>query len=391
MLVVSDNAGDLQQIVEQLAGDHRQVDGSFDPAAAAGDFGRLLPDVVVLAFDTIQKSDRYVLSLYRQSAAASSHRHRTVLLCAQPEVRAAYELCKKGCYDDYVLYWPMAQDGLRLSMSVWNAAQAAFAEAARPSVEQMASHAEQVQGVQTFVESQVRESQRFSATITGALHELEDAVGTAIDDFGRRAAAPTPDGVPAIRDAAAFRHELAQLKEAAIRPAFREGASAIAKAAAWPGRAEQRLASMASNARQLASGWRQALGATVMVVEDDEVQRELIAAALDGSGLELIMLPDGASLIGALRRRKPDMILMDINLPDINGVTLTRTITGLPGLFGVAVLMLTGDASRESLAESIEAGAVGYLVKPFTRQTLLRNVERFLPKPPNANLVRRTG
>jgi len=71
---------------------------------------------------------------------------------------------------------------------------------------------------------------------------------------------------------------------------------------------------------------------------------------------------------------------MDINLPDVDGVALTRIITGLPRLAGVPVLMLTGEASKESLAKSIEAGAVGYIVKPFTPVTLLRNIDRYLPK-----------
>jgi DNA-binding response OmpR family regulator len=90
------------------------------------------------------------------------------------------------------------------------------------------------------------------------------------------------------------------------------------------------------------------------------------------------MVSDGASLMGAIRRQKPDMILMDINLPDLNGVALTRTIKALPRMADVPVLMLTADASREALAKSIEAGAVGYIVKPFTRATLLKNIERFL-------------
>jgi CheY-like chemotaxis protein len=380
VLVASDNAADLEQIVDLLKADHPQVAGSLDPAHAVADFETLLPQVVVLAFKQIQKSDGYLLSLYRHSHVANSHLHRTVLLCSQAEARPAYELCKKGCYDDYVLYWPMAQDGLRLSLSVWNEAQEVLGAAARPSPHNLAAaYARQVEGVQTFFEQEVAEGHRFSDTATGALDQVQVAVGAAIDDFQERVTRPAAGAPPTVRDAAAFARELERLRHDGVGRAFREGSKAFDEAAAWPVRARGRLESMATRVRALARSFSPPRG-TLMIVEDDEVQRELIAAALHDSGFELMMLSDGASLIGAIRRKKPDMILMDIHLPDLDGVTLTRMITGLPRLAGVPVLMLTGAASRESLAKSVEAGAVGYIVKPFTRDTLLKHIGRFLPE-----------
>ena len=379
VMVAGDSAADLQVIVERLSDDHDRVVGSLDPLAAVRDFEALLPQVIVLGFDTIQKSDHYLLSLYRESQLASRHRHRTVLLCSQSEVAAAYGLCKKGCYDEYVLYWPMAQDGLRLSMSVWLAVQAVLAETAQPDPrQQIARHAGQVAEVQQLLAHELVEGRLAADTLAGALDQVESAVDQAIDQFGRRVTTPAPGTPAAVSHPAAFGSELDQLKRVGVHDAFVAGAKTVEAATAWPASATQRLESVARQVRDLAGAVPKSR-ATLMIVEDDEVQRELIAAALEGGNLELIMLPDGASLIGAIRRRKPSMILMDINLPDIDGVALTRTLRGQPRLSGVPVLMLTGEASRESLAKSIEAGAVGYIVKPFTRETLLKNIERFLP------------
>jgi CheY-like chemotaxis protein len=380
IMVASGSVDDLREIVQLLARDHEQVAGSLDFDAAVRDFETLLPQVLVLAFDSIEKSQQYLLALYRRSQVASGHRHRTVLLCGHAEVPAAYELCMKSCYDDYVPYWPLAHDGLRLSMSVWNAAQAVRSESSRLHAKELAVRAEQVRNVQAFFETEASEGRRFSDTLAGTLEDVEIAVDKAIDDFGRRVVGAMPGEAGSLGDPAAFARELERLKKRGIQQAFQEGSRRIGDATAWPAGAKRRMDQMAEQVRGL-SGELAPPPPTLMVVEDDEVQRELIAGALHGRRLDVVMLGDGASLVGAIRRRRPDMILMDINLPDADGVSLTRTLTGMPRLAGVPVLMLTGDASRESLARSIDAGAVGYIVKPFTRDTLLKNIERFLPVP----------
>ena len=216
---------------------------------------------------------------------------------------------------------------------------------------QLLAYVEQVRGVENFLDQEVAEAQRLSQSVTSAVANVDDALGSAADN----------------------------LKQDGVRRALHEGRAAFSEAASWPAQATRRLESIASQARALASGLAQQ-GATVMVVEDDPLQRDLIAAALNGSGFDLWMLSDGASLVGAIRSRKPDMILMDINLPDLSGVALTRMAQALPRLAGVPILMLTADSSRDALAKSIEAGAVGYIVKPFTRATLLKNIGRFLPQ-----------
>ena len=379
VLVASDDGADLEQLVDHLKHDYREVGRSLDPNRAVAEFERLLPQVIVLAFENIRKSDGYLLSLYRHSKVASSHPHRTVLLCTQADVRDAYELCRKGCYDDYALYWPMAQDGLRLSMSVWNAAREVLAEARKPSTHQLEVHAEQLDEAQAFLSREIAGAAEFQDTATAALDQVEDAVGAAIDGFGRRVDPPSGSGKSMVRDPAAFHGELDRLKREDIPNAFRAAAGLFRQAAAWPGQAGRRLQSVAVQAHTLAKAAPHPRR-MLMIVEDDPVQQELIAGVLEPTGVEIVMLPDGASLLGALRRAKPTMILMDINLPDVDGVALTRIITGLPRLAGVPVLMLTGEASKESLAKSIEAGAVGYIVKPFTPVTLLRNIDRYLPK-----------
>ena len=116
----------------------------------------------------------------------------------------------------------------------------------------------------------------------------------------------------------------------------------------------------------------------VMLVDDDEFARKLTTHALRGSPYELICAPDGTAALALLRRVRPDLILMDIGLPDIDGVALTQKLKSASHLADIPVLMLSGDARRQTVDSSMSAGAAGFLVKPFTPQGLLDKLDRFL-------------
>jgi hypothetical protein len=121
VLVTSDNQDDAAQVAGLLKSEFGHVSESTDPETEVEDFEAFEPHVLVLAFETIEKAQSYALRLYRISRKVSAHAHRTVVLCNKDQVRTAFGLCKKGSFDDYVLYWPHAQDGLRLTMTVLSA------------------------------------------------------------------------------------------------------------------------------------------------------------------------------------------------------------------------------------------------------------------------------
>jgi CheY-like chemotaxis protein len=278
VLVASDNADDLAQIVDQLEGEFGEVRTTTD-AAAAADFDAFRPHVVLVAYENLEQAERYALALHRRSAFANELQHRTLLLCTKNELGAAIALCREGRFDDYVMHWPLSQDGKRLAMTTWSAAREAM-----------------------------------GLPRGAAIQRWLERVG--------------PGDEPAKAD---------DLDT--------------------PERTER---------------------AVVMVVEDDEFSRLLIASALDGQPWELVFAHDGTAALGVLTQRRPDLILMDVNLPDIDGVTLTGRLKSLPQLAAVPVLMLTGDARRETLESSVSAGASGFIVKPFTRDVLVERLDRFL-------------
>ncbi len=377
VLVVSDNTDDAAQIVKQLKVEHEQVRASTNADLALADFEEFMPDVLVLAFDSVEKAKGHSLGLYRQSKIVSHHLHRTVLLCAKDEVRTAFELCKKGVFDDYVLQWPLAQDGVRLTMSVWNAARATQEISGGPSARELIAHAEQLGAIDSLLHHQLAEGGLHAASAAQKLNQTEAAVGAAIDEFSQRLTSSARAAVVDVKDSAGLSREFDRLKKDRVSPAFKAGAEGLAPIAAWPGQVRERLAPHMAGMRGFAKKVGE-LRWTVMVVDDDEFARKLIATALQEEAYELVFAPDGAAALAALRRARPDLILMDINLPDMDGVTLTRNLKAVPHLADIPVLMLTGDARRETLASSMSAGAAGFIVKPFTRESLVAKLSRSL-------------
>jgi DNA-binding response OmpR family regulator len=79
-----------------------------------------------------------------------------------------------------------------------------------------------------------------------------------------------------------------------------------------------------------------------------------------------------------LKRAHPDLILMDLMLPDLDGVEVTRRIRSMPGLGSVPIVMITGKSDKDNVINSLRAGAADFVVKPFDRAILLGKVRQFL-------------
>jgi CheY-like chemotaxis protein len=116
----------------------------------------------------------------------------------------------------------------------------------------------------------------------------------------------------------------------------------------------------------------------LMLIDDDELTGDLLVGALNGQAYEITSVRDGVEALHELRRIRPDVIFMDIGLPGIDGVSLTRRLKASPHLAQVPVVMITGDARRETITRSIEAGAADFIVKPFTRESLTAKLQKLL-------------
>lgn len=118
----------------------------------------------------------------------------------------------------------------------------------------------------------------------------------------------------------------------------------------------------------------------ILVVEDTEDNRQIIRDLLTRFDYELIEAADGAEGVALAESRRPDLILMDIQLPVLDGYEATRRIRALPGLAQVPIIAVTSYALSGDEAKTREAGCNGYVAKPFSPRQLLAKVREFLPE-----------
>lgn len=114
----------------------------------------------------------------------------------------------------------------------------------------------------------------------------------------------------------------------------------------------------------------------ILYIEDNPVNMRLIKKMLKIMDYDMVEAYDGLSGISGAERIQPDLILMDINLPDVSGFEITRQIKASPVLNHIPVVALTADPSN--YRQCLEAGCDGYLNKPISRAELLRTVRQFI-------------
>jgi two-component system cell cycle response regulator DivK len=117
----------------------------------------------------------------------------------------------------------------------------------------------------------------------------------------------------------------------------------------------------------------------ILVIEDTEDNRQIVRDLLESAGYELIEALDGIEGVAAAEREQPDLILMDIQLPGIDGYEATRRIRAVPALAAVPIIAVTSYALSGDEAKTRAAGCDGYVAKPFSPRQLLAKIREFLP------------
>lgn len=115
-----------------------------------------------------------------------------------------------------------------------------------------------------------------------------------------------------------------------------------------------------------------------LVVEDDLLNRMFLCATLEAGGFTVRMVTDGAHAISAAKEFQPDLITMDINLPNVSGVELIQRLRADEGFKSVPILAITAYVGRGEESRIRRAGASDYMSKPISIKPFMASVERLL-------------
>jgi len=125
---------------------------------------------------------------------------------------------------------------------------------------------------------------------------------------------------------------------------------------------------------------------TILIVEDNEMNRDMLSRRLEKKGFDILLAIDGEMGIELTRSKMPDLILMDMSLPVVDGWEATRQIKADPTLRHIPIIALTAHAMASDREKALEAGCNEYDTKPIELPRLLEKMERLLA--PTRELIR---
>jgi DNA-binding response OmpR family regulator len=119
---------------------------------------------------------------------------------------------------------------------------------------------------------------------------------------------------------------------------------------------------------------------TVLVADDDEDILVLVSYRLERAGYEVLLARDGPSALATAQERKPDLAILDVMMPGLNGYEVTQRLRADPATAQIPVILLTARVQETDVDRGFEAGADDYLRKPFSPRELRARVQAILAR-----------
>lgn len=377
ILVAADIVADAELVRSLLRDEFENVFISTSPDKAISDFEHCMPDVLILAFNSLAKAELFYLGLYRLSTVVNSVEHRTIILCGAKELRRVYELCRKEYFDDYVLFWPMTNDVQRLPMAVTHALRDLDSSQSGAPAGEMARQVHRIAELEGLLERQLGQGDLYAKTASRSLKRAEADIDAAIDGFSRNVIDGCFDDALGVTNAVRMQQEINKLRANEIQQHFRILNDAVQPMGQWVSVLKQQLAPHRESMETL-KALAENLRPLVLMVDDDEFERQLVGEMLKAEPYELLSAASGAEALSLVRRKRPDLILMDVVMPEINGLETLRRLKASAKFAEIPVVMITGQSEKEVVLDCLKAGAADFLVKPLDREVLLKKVAGFL-------------
>ena len=120
------------------------------------------------------------------------------------------------------------------------------------------------------------------------------------------------------------------------------------------------------------------MGKTIMTVDDSASVRQMVCFTLKQNGYQVLEAVDGKDALAKLAGTKVDMVITDLNMPNLDGIGLIKGVRAIPNLRFIPLIMLTTESQESRKAEGKAAGATGWIVKPFKPEQLLAVVKKVI-------------
>lgn len=381
VLIVGDSRSTLGEVVEWVSSETSEFDTALGEDRAVRLRRGARYELVIVCAESVESSaelrERLVTEFDREQG---DDLPAMILLCNKQELREAYELCDSGAFDNYVLFRPI-YDPYRLQLAIrsglrYRRAQRNIA-AMRDDMRTVGGTAAQMEELNAAFGD---ESRQLVQRTRARLEEIGAQIGGRIEAVGRQLEAAEGDTssawVDRVRDC--LRTQAAEAVQGQLEVAGEELENWVVE---WIDEHVTRQASAVGSLHDTcADSLRRS--ATILLVEDEPFSARVTQAMLVRHGYEVVWASNGADAIRKANGASPQLILLDLVLPDISGDEVVRRMRAVPRLRRIPVIVLSGVAEKSTVENLVRLGIDGYQIKPPVEERLVTQVQAILEKSP---------
>lgn len=333
------------------------------------------PALLILSYRDVTSAERFFLMLHRQCPDIHLLNYQCLVFCTNKDAEAAFKLCRDEVIDDYLVDRPLF-DPFRLRLSIHQALELASLKQQSSALKcklgdtgkdlrQLDDHMGRTLSTgRELQQESIRAFHAFTSKMSDDLAQFEAGLlessitGTALaPDVLQQKLKKLPRAYLEMQELHISKkmHD-AEILIKQIETDFKQQISALQKGDFPQSRPE------------------------IMVVDDEDIYRELILDVLEEAGFRTTGVESGKIALERIRLRCPDLILLDFQMPGLNGLETLRHIKAAPDSRKIAVIMLTGASDKTVVQECIKAGAVDFIVKPGDRDTIIAKINAHLPQ-----------
>ncbi|RIZ64815.1 MAG: response regulator [Methylococcales bacterium] len=377
ILIATDNIKDAQSIETQLNKDYKDIFVVIGSQSPIRDFDSNKPDILVLAFKSLAMAEDYYSELYHKSTQVTSYPHRSILLCNKDELELAYQACKQEHFDDYVLFWPTVTDDNQLSMAIHRAQLTLERAKAYIANRELSKQSRHLNNLDSKFEAGLNAAHEHLETIDGTTLKLNQTAAATLGQLLERLNNGDFNAFIDIKDANGFKQLLEKFQHDLIAQHISHINQPLKQLKTWLQEFRSQFSPHFESVRLLKDA-AQKIPPTILVVDDDKFALDLSKAALVKENFTVTLASNGYETLKILSKQRPDLILMDMNMPEIDGLEATRRIKAMEQFSTIPIIMVTGNNTKADVINCLKAGASDYIVKPISHGTLIDKINRLL-------------
>jgi CheY-like chemotaxis protein len=378
ILIVGDSDEELDEVKMHLDIGYSKIYSTTDEEVATSLFEEKRPALLMLDFSTLEDAERFYLQLFHNCEHIYEIPHQTTVFVTRRELDQAYELCRREIFNDFVITRPLISEH-RMRLSV---AQALEKRSLRLGIQHgqilLKRLAGQIEHMRNDFQGLLQQSEGLRDKNRIGNQSLFNSIEQRLNVFRDSLMGPSMHSIVNVLDPAALTKQFEQLQRSDLQAELEQHHGKMDEAlSAWTSNLESNLHLLEQAANTVREQQKQE--PTILLIDDDAMQRQMLGDILEEAGYVVQTAASGAEGLGKLLHEQPALVLLDYEMPELDGMSLLKKVRATEEIKELPIIMLTGHSEKEVVRACLGAGANDYLVKPVGHERLLERVGRVLP------------